>query len=298
MATWEVARGGRRRRVSPRAVRALRRGPRAVARPVPDRGREPAAAGSDVSAPAGALAEWHDMTPGELIAAWAGLRAWVAWLSGRYELSVDNRLPACWALHPGLVEELWAVKAWREEIYSSGQPGQGQAARYWHADLQALILAASSMYAAGCRTGHRGAVELAGLDPGLLREWGGAYPLAGVPAVDIAAGTARFTDGWASGEAMAAVLDSGAGSPVVGSEPPGQLSPLGMVLTGKTHTRSAVGGRARAAGLAFILRRTLAARSGAAILSGRPHPQRAAGYRMVPGRTEASEQTWSKRRQP
>ena len=218
-ATGNAARIRHRRRMPARAARALRRGPRgrAVDRPVSDRaagaaGADPEASGLVV------LAEWHELTPGELITAWAELRAWVAWLTGRYELTVDSRLPPCWALHPGLVEELRALKAWREEIYCSGQPGQGQAARYWHADLQAVTRAAATMWAAGCRTGHRGATELAGLDPGLLREWGGAYPLAGVPAVDIAAGTARFTNSWAGGEAMAAALDSGAAAPVAGSD--------------------------------------------------------------------------------
>ena len=81
------------------------------------------------------LAEWHELSPGELIAEWAGLRAWVTWLAGRYELSVEERLPRCWARHPGLVEELWALKAWREEIYASGTTGTGQAARYWHGML-------------------------------------------------------------------------------------------------------------------------------------------------------------------
>jgi hypothetical protein len=52
-----------------------------------------------------ALAEWH-----------------------RYELGTEDRLPRCWPRHPGLVEELWALRAWRLEVYSGGQPS-GQAAR-------------------------------------------------------------------------------------------------------------------------------------------------------------------------
>jgi hypothetical protein len=164
------------------------------------------------------LREWHDMTPGQLIAQWAGLRAWVRWLAGRYELTVEDRLPPCWALHPGLVEELSALRAWREEIYSSGQEGMGQAARYWHAELRAVIQAATTVYAAGCRTGHRGAAELAGMDRALLQEWGGGYPLAGVPELDVSAGQAYGTDGWASHEEMALALDEGNAVPVPGSE--------------------------------------------------------------------------------
>ena len=69
-----------------------------------------------------------------------------------------------WARHPGLVEELWALRAWRLEVYSGGQPA-GQAARYWHTELRQLVQAAVPMYAAGCRTGHRGASMLAADDP-------------------------------------------------------------------------------------------------------------------------------------
>jgi hypothetical protein len=155
------------------------------------------------------LAEWHELSPGELIAEWAGLRAWVTWLRDRYELSVEERLPRCWALHPGLVEELWALKAWREEIYNSGQAGMGQAARYWHVELRQVIQAAATMYAAGCRTGHRGAPELARINKAMLQEWGGAYPLAGTPDIDIVAGHARGSSGWASPADVAGALDAG-----------------------------------------------------------------------------------------
>jgi hypothetical protein len=156
------------------------------------------------------LAEWHDLKSGELAVEWAELRAWVRWLSGRYELSVEERLPRCWVLHPGLVEELRALRAWREEIYASGQAGMGQAARYWHAELRTVIHAAATMYAAGCRTGHRGAAELASISRELRDQWGGAWPLAGIPAIDITAGQARRDgDGWASGQEVAAALDAG-----------------------------------------------------------------------------------------
>jgi hypothetical protein len=214
------AAGGRRLPASPRVRRALRHGPRAGVRTRPaghpaDEAAEP---GARYDGPgARALVEWHEMTPGELITEWAGLRAWVAWLHGRYELSVEERLPPCWTLHPGLVEELHALRAWREEIYGTGQAGMGQAARYWHAELRATIQAATTMWAAGCRTGHRGAPELARIPAEFIQRWGGGYPLAGVPEIDIAAGQARGTDGWASADAVAAALDDGAAVPIPGS---------------------------------------------------------------------------------
>jgi hypothetical protein len=70
------------------------------------------------------------------------------------------------------------------------------------------------MWAAGCRTGHRGAPELARIPADLIQQWGGGYPLAGVPETDITAGQARGTDGWASTHAVAAALDDGTALPV------------------------------------------------------------------------------------
>jgi hypothetical protein len=69
---------------------------------------------------------------------------------------VEERLPHCWADHPGLIEELSALRAWRLEIWNSPQPS-GQAARYWHAEMRQTIAAALTFYAAGCRAGHRDA---------------------------------------------------------------------------------------------------------------------------------------------
>jgi hypothetical protein len=159
-----------------------------------------------------ALAEWH-VTPGQQQAAWAELRAWVAWLYDRYELGTEDRLPRCWARHPGLVEELWALRAWRLELYSGGQPS-GQAARYWHTELRQLVQAAVPMYAAGCRTGHRGASTLVADDPELAEDWARAYPLAGTPGIDIAAGRARLAGECLTTAAVAAALDSGDASAV------------------------------------------------------------------------------------
>ncbi len=166
---WEQVTGqsapGARRERPPRMRRLIRRGPRIQA----TRNRAPRAADgapAQATAPAApALSEWHDLTPGEQTAAWASLRAWVTWLYDRYELAVEDRLPRCWASHPGLVEELAALKAWREEIYASGQPS-GQAARYWHSEMRQVLHAAATQYALGCRTGHRGATALAADQPG------------------------------------------------------------------------------------------------------------------------------------
>ena len=206
-----------RARMSPRARKALRRGPRPLVRLPSGQGARAGAVANAV--PGGpVLTEWHEMTPGQMAAEWAGLRAWVTWLRDRYELTVEERLPRCWAQHPGLIEELSALRAWRAEIWSSGQPGTGQAALYWHSELRRVIQAATTVYAAGCRTGHRGAPGPVRADRYLLGEWGGAYPLAGVPEIDIAAGHARGTSDWTDGETIAVALDLGDAEPIPGGE--------------------------------------------------------------------------------
>jgi hypothetical protein len=208
---WEQVTGqsapGAENEYSPRTRRLLRLGPRI--QPVRARAARPAGAPAEEEAQAArGFAEWHDMTPGEQVAAWASLRAWVTWLHDRYELSVEDRLPRCWPSHPGLVEELSALKAWREEIYSGGQPS-GQAARYWHAELRQVLHAATAQYALGCRTGHRGASRLAADDPAVLTEWAAADPLACVPGIDLAAGTARRTGTVTATAEIGAALDNG-----------------------------------------------------------------------------------------
>lgn len=202
--------------LSPRQRRLLRQGPRIRAPHRRSAASPPAvsspAVGPQVPMP---VIEWHDMTPGQETATWAELRAWVTWLYDRYELSVENRLPRCWARHPGLVEELYALKAWRQEIYSGSQPS-GQAARYWHAELRQVLHAAATQYALGCRTGHRGNVRLAAEDPALLQEWEAAYPLAGVPGIDLAAGIARHAGTLTSTTEIASALDDGTAVPAPG----------------------------------------------------------------------------------
>jgi len=126
------------------------------------------------------LREWHLQSARERRVAWIELVDWVIWLHDRYELGVENRLPACWTRHPGLVEELFALKAWRHNIYAAPEPN-GQAARYWHGELRQVLHAATTQYAAGCRAGHRDAPTIAA-DSTLRTTWLAADPLTGVPA--------------------------------------------------------------------------------------------------------------------
>lgn len=199
----------------PRVRRALRAGPRAE-RWIRPRPRQESASEAPALPPAGRFAEWHDMSPGEQLVAWAQLRAWVTWLIDRYELTAEDRLPRCWARHPGLVEELWALRAWRLEIYGGGLQQPGQAARYWHAELRQVLHAATSVYAAGCRAGHRGAPALVAGDLELQEAWAGADLLAGTPELEVTAGWARRSGLLASPEHMAQEFDRGAAVPVAG----------------------------------------------------------------------------------
>lgn len=124
-----------------------------------------------------ALTEWHAMSEPEYVLAWEQLREWATWLIGRYRLMLEDRLPECWPQHPELIEELWALRAWRSEAY--GQEGSGQSAVYWHQALVAFLGHVAGWWAGGCRAGHVTiATDLTGDQ---TRAWSGADPLAGVP---------------------------------------------------------------------------------------------------------------------
>ena len=142
--------------------------------------------------PCSRLIEWHTLAPLERDAAWRELLLWVTWLHDRYELSVESRLPRCWSQHPGLIDELWALKVWREEIYN-GKESSGQAARYWHAELRQTIHAATTFYAAGCRSGHKSVAIAADANPELLDRWAAGNPVAGVSATLLLASQAAVT---------------------------------------------------------------------------------------------------------
>ncbi|GAA2522518.1 hypothetical protein [Pilimelia columellifera] len=140
--------------------------------------------------------EWHAMTPTERRTAWVELVDWVTWLHDRYELATEHRLPECWPQHPGLIEELSALKAWRHEIYNSIAPS-GQAARYWHAELRLVIANATTAYAQPCRAGHKTPRHDALADPNtdLRSRWLSADPLAAVPASLMTAGIEQTRGG-------------------------------------------------------------------------------------------------------
>lgn len=128
--------------------------------------------------PTSAPAEWHAMSEPEYVLAWAQLRDWTAWLIGRYRLVLEDRLPNCWPQHPELIEELWALRAWRIEAY--GPEGTGQTAVYWHQALVTFLGHVAGWWAGGCRAGHTNPDT--DPDPEQINAWIRADPLAGIPA--------------------------------------------------------------------------------------------------------------------
>jgi hypothetical protein len=148
--------------------------------------------GAGVLAIKGRLIEWHAMTDEQRTTAWAGLVDWVAWLHDRYELSIQSRLPDCWPRHPGIIEELWALKMWREALYTNDTEtgvltgheagGLAQHARYWHTDLRNL-LTQITFYAERCAAEHGGGRRLADRSKTDLKaEWLAVDPRCGIAA--------------------------------------------------------------------------------------------------------------------
>jgi hypothetical protein len=112
------------------------------------------------------------MTPIEQRMEWAALVNWVIWLHDQFELSREERLPLCWTRHPGLVEELRSLKAWRETIYDTPEAiGAPHTIRSWHGELRQTITAAMTFWAKGCRAGHRGGEPLSTAYPDLANQW-------------------------------------------------------------------------------------------------------------------------------
>jgi hypothetical protein len=148
--------------------------------------------GSGVLAIKGRLIEWHAMTDEQRAAAWSGLVEWVAWLHDRYELSIQSRLPECWPQHPGIIEELWALKMWRDALYTTDTEagvltgheagGLAQHVRYWHTDLRNLF-SQLTFYAERCAAEHGGGRRLADRSKTDLKaRWLTADPRCGIGA--------------------------------------------------------------------------------------------------------------------
>ncbi len=145
----------------------------------------------------GRLTEWHAMDPAMREREWKRLVEWVVWLFDTYEFGREYRLPKCWPDHPGLVQELWVLKCWREALYTTDTKagvtnGQragalAQHARAWHNELRAFV-AQIKYYAPKCLTGHtRSELTEVWGDEDVIARWLDADPLGGVAAPNAAA---------------------------------------------------------------------------------------------------------------
>jgi hypothetical protein len=155
------------------------------------------------------IQEWQNMTPNDQASQWRDLVTWVAWMYDLYELSREERLPLCWPQHPGLIEELRSLKAWRDLIYDTPDAvAVPYTARSWHGELRQSIAAAITFWAPGCRTGHKPATLLTAQPRDLATEWRKTGP----PLMDSAPAsgpTARAQAGVVAGADMARALADG-----------------------------------------------------------------------------------------
>jgi hypothetical protein len=71
---------------------------------------------------------WNDLDYPAASATWVWLIGWVDWLVTRYQLVEE--LPACWAQHPAIVEELTALAAGWHTAYD--EAAVGDAPLVWH----------------------------------------------------------------------------------------------------------------------------------------------------------------------
>ena len=111
---------------------------------------------------------WIDRATSE---EWTALADWVDWLSTTYELTEDVELRPCWPHHPGVAEELEAVRlAWVNAVQrtASGDDPDGMA--FWHDRyLAPLVQRLPSLYRIKtCRRGHQAAPTAPVTDRGLL----------------------------------------------------------------------------------------------------------------------------------
>jgi hypothetical protein len=172
-------------------------------RPRPDDAPAPAPEGEEqkqesaILSVQGRLTEWHAMTPDDRLRHWGDLVDWVIWLYDTYELGREYRLPKCWPQHPGLVQELWALKCWREALYTdksaegvtNGRRAGALASHAisWHNELRSLA-AQIKFYTPKCLTGHKRSTLAEDYpDDDLRAAWTQADPLGGVRAPNPAA---------------------------------------------------------------------------------------------------------------
>lgn len=111
-------------------------------------------AGRDVSSEAigGHAVDWFTMKDADAAAEWIVLRAWVEWVTVRYNIPVSV-VPTCWYQHGALVEELSALRTAHRAAFDKTDAGNGPA--LWHERLALAHGRLSRAYGGGCNNGHQ-----------------------------------------------------------------------------------------------------------------------------------------------
>jgi hypothetical protein len=90
------------------------------------------------------------------------LSIWVEWLTRRYAL--DDTIPACWAQHGPLIEELAALAgAWHDA--NTGPAASGTLALTWHAAFDACLTRIRAWDRQGCASADAHQPDLPPLTP-------------------------------------------------------------------------------------------------------------------------------------
>lgn len=124
-------------------------------------GFTPAARGGS-SAPLGAhVVSWRELRDEEAAREWKLLRAFVEWVTVRYQLPIST-VPTCWYRHPALVEELSALHTAHLAAFDTTDAGFGPIS--WHERFAAALPRLTRAYGGGCNNGHQ---------PAKPRSWDG-----------------------------------------------------------------------------------------------------------------------------
>ena len=115
-------------------------------------GAGPAARGGQSAEIGGFAVNWRELDDNQARSEWIALRAWVEWLTVRYNLPIIM-IPTCWWKHPALVEELSALHAAHRAAFDESDTGFGPL--NWHERFATAQPRLSRAYAGGCSTGHK-----------------------------------------------------------------------------------------------------------------------------------------------
>jgi len=110
----------------------------------------------------GVVVNWRTLAEEDEAEVWAKLRAFVEWLSVRYDIP-HSIIPNCWYQHPALVEELSALHTAHTASFDISDAGLGPIS--WHERFAAALPRISKAYGGGCSRGHDGLQPRAFDDP-------------------------------------------------------------------------------------------------------------------------------------